>query len=93
MSPENRNDAGVPFRVGAIPGGARVEETWAGANEARDEKLRLRKAERNADAAGLEVRHSDRGYSLIGSDRKPVNGRNDMSLREIEAWIKTAQKR
>ena len=93
MSSENRNDGGVPIRIGVIPGGARVEETWDGANEAKDERLRLRRAERNATAAGLEVRHSDYGYALIGTDRKSVNGRNDMSLREIESWLKAAQGR
>ena len=91
VSPENRSDGGVPFKVGAIPGGRRREETWAGANEAKDETLRLRSVRRRADADGLEVRHSDHGYSLIGSDRKSVNGRNDMSLKEIESWLKTAR--
>jgi hypothetical protein len=70
-----------------------VEETSAGANQARDETLRLRAARRSAGAEGLDVRHSDYGYALIGTDRKSVNGRNDMSLKEIESWIKTAQKR
>jgi hypothetical protein len=93
MSSENRNLGGVPFVVGAIPGGARREETWAGANAAKDETLRLRSVRRRAGADGLEVRHSDNGYALIGSDRKPVNGRNDMSLKEIESWFKAARGR
>jgi hypothetical protein len=88
---ENRTDGGVPFKVGVIPGGARREETWAGANQAKDEKLRLRGVRRRAGAEGLEIRHSDYGYALIGTDRKSVNGRNDMSLKEIESWLKTAQ--
>jgi hypothetical protein len=83
----------VPIRVGVIPGGARAEETWAGANQAKDETLRLRSARRSAGAEGLEVRHSDHGYSLIGRDRKSVNGRKDMSLKEIESWLKTARGR
>jgi hypothetical protein len=88
----NRTDGGVPFRVGAIPGGPRAEETWAGANEAKDETLRLRRVRRQAGGEGLEVRHSDYGYSLIDTERKSVNGRNDMSLKEIESWLKTAAK-
>jgi hypothetical protein len=93
VSSDNRSDGGVPFKIGALPGGARSEETWAGANEARDETLRLRSVRRRAGAEGLEVRHSDYGYGLIGTDRKSVNGRNDMSLKESESWLKTAQKR
>ncbi len=93
MSPhDHRSEGGVPFRVGALPGGARTEETSAGANRARDEKLRLQKVRRRAEAAGLEIRHSDYGYALIGPDRKSVNGRNDMTLKEIEAWLKAAQR-
>jgi hypothetical protein len=92
MSPESRTDGGVPFRVGAIPGGARSEETWAGANEAKDETLRLRSVRRRATAEGLEIRHSDYGYALVGTDRKFVDGRNDLSLKEIEKWLKTAEK-
>lgn len=88
MNSGNRTDGGVPFRVGAIPGRPPREETWVGANEAKDEKLRLRRARRSAGADGLELRHSDYGYSLIGTDRKSVNGRNDMSLKEIESWLK-----
>jgi hypothetical protein len=91
VNSQNRNDGGVPRKIGAVPGGARAEETWVGANEAKDEKLRLRSVRRRADADGLEVRHSDYGYALIGTDRKSVNGRNDMSLKEIESWLKAAQ--
>lgn len=89
-SPEHRSFGGVPFRVGPLPGGAAAEETCAGANQARDEKLRLRRVSRRAGADGLEIRHSDYGYALIGTDRKSVNGRNDMSLKEIESWLKAA---
>ena len=92
VSAENRRDGGVPVRVGAIPGGARADETWAGANEAKDETLRLRSARQSARAEGVEIRHSDYGYALIGADRKSVNGRNDMSLKEIESWLKAAHK-
>ena len=93
VSSENGNDRGVPIRVGAIPGGVRTEETWAGANAAKDETLRLRSVRRRAGAEGMEVRHSDYGYALIGVDRKSVNGRKDMSLREIESWLKAPRGR
>ncbi len=93
MNPASRSDGGVPVIVGAIPGGPRSEETWVGANAARDETLRLRSVRRRAGAEGLEIRHSDYGYALIGTDRKAVNGRNDMSLKEIESWLKTAPPR
>jgi hypothetical protein len=91
VSSESRSDGGVPIKVGAIPGGARREETWDGANQAKDETLRLRSVRRSAGAEGLEIRHSDYGYALIGNDRKSVNGRNDMSLKEVEAWFKTGR--
>lgn len=87
MSSENRTHGGLPFKAGARPGAPRIEEQWAGANQAKDETLRLRKARRQARAEGVEIRHSDYGYSVIGADRKSVNGRNDMSLKEIESWI------
>jgi hypothetical protein len=89
VSSESRTDGGIPFVVGALPGGARGEETCAGANQAKDETLRLRSVRHRTDAEGLEIRHSDYGYALIGADRKSVNGRNDMSLKEIESWLKT----
>lgn len=89
MATENRSDSGIPFKIGVLPGGARREETWADANRAKDETLRLRSVRRSAGAEGMEIRHSDYGYALIGTDRKSVNGRNDMSLKEVESWLKT----
>jgi hypothetical protein len=88
----NRSDGGIPFKIGALPGGRRREETWVGANQAKDETLRLRSVRRRAGGDGIEIRHSDYGYAVIGTDRKSVNGRNDMSLKEIEAWL-NAQER
>ena len=93
MRSDNRSDGGLPLKVGAIPGGARAEETWVGANAAADETLLLRSVRRRAAAEGVEIRHSDYGYALIGTDRKFVDGRNDMSLKEIEKWLNAAQKR
>jgi hypothetical protein len=42
---------------------------------------------RQAAAQGLQLRHSDSGYSLVNSARKPVNDRNNMTLAEVEAWL------
>lgn len=92
MSSENRSHGGLLFKVGPLPAGARPEETWVGANEAKDETLRLRSLRRRAGAEGIEIRHSDYGYAVIGNDHKSVNGRNDMSLKEVESWF-IAQKR
>ena len=97
MNAGRRSDGGVPSitrRVAELPGNALVvEESWPGANQAKDEKLRLRGVQRRVGAGGLELRHSDYGYALIGTDRKSVNGRNDMSLKEIESWLDTAPER
>lgn len=70
-----------------------VEERWAGANEAKDEKLRLRGIQRRAGDRGFELRHSDHGYTLIGAERKPLNGRNDLSLKEVESLLAAAPER
>jgi hypothetical protein len=92
VTSENRSHGGLPIKVGPLPAGARPAETWVGANQAKDETLRLRSVRRRAGRDGIEIRHSDYGYTVIGTDRKSVNGRNDMSLKEIEAWF-VAQER
>jgi hypothetical protein len=69
------------------PGGASKEECWPGANEEKAEKLGVRSLKRQAAAQGLQLRHSDSGYSLIDSARKPVNDRNNMTLAEVESWL------
>lgn len=63
------------------------EESWAGANQEKAERLGVRSLKRRADAQGFELRHSDSGYALIDSARKPVNERNDMTLVEVETWL------
>ena len=89
MSPVSRNEDGVP-RTRAVltppPGGASREERWTGANEAKAEKLGVRSLKRQAAAQGLQLRHSDSGYSLIDSARKPVDG-NHMTLAEVKSWL------
>ena len=91
MSPDNRVD-GVPVRTGKLPGAARPAETWVGANQAKDEKLRVRKLERRARDGGYELRHSDYGYALIDPARKPVDGRRDLSLKDLSSLLDVALK-
>ncbi|HLX31559.1 MAG TPA: hypothetical protein VKR79_02200 [Gaiellaceae bacterium] len=93
MSPERRNDGGpgVARRVVTLPPGAAVE-TWAGANQAKDEKLRVRSLHRRASAGGFHLRHSDYGWALMDTDRKLVGARTDLSLKEIESLLAGALK-
>jgi hypothetical protein len=79
-------------RLSTLPGRAPVEEQWAGANEASDEKLTVRRLQRRARDNGYEVRHSDHGYALIDTTRKPVDGRLDLSLRGVTTLLNAALK-
>ena len=91
MSPVPRNEDGVPRTRTVVtppPGGVSRKESWPGANEQKVEKLSLRRLRRQAGAQGLELRHSDSGYSLIDSARKQVEDRNDMTLKQVESWLK-----
>lgn len=90
MSPVPRNEDGVPRSRRVLtppPGSVSREESWPGANEAKAEKLGVRSLKRSAAAQGLQLRHSDSGYALINSARKPVNDRNNMTLAEVESWL------
>jgi hypothetical protein len=58
------------------------------ANEAKARKLRRRGLGRRAFALGLQLRHSEYGYSLIDATRNRVDGRSDMTLDEIEKHLK-----
>ena len=92
MSPMSRNENGVPRSRTVLtppPGGASREESWLGANEAKAEKLGAKSLKRSAAAQGLQLRHSDSGYALIDSARKPVNG-SRMTLAEVESWLEGA---
>ena len=92
MSPAPHNENGIPRSRRVLippPGGATREENWLGANEAKAEKLGARSLKRTAAAQGLQLRHSDFGYALIDSARKPVNG-NKMTLAEVESWLEGA---
>lgn len=93
VSPVQRGEDGVRRVRRAVvvpPGGASGEEDWRGANEAKIEKLRVNALRRRARTSGLELRHSDYGYALIDTARKPVDDRDDMSLDEIELWLDRA---
>jgi len=89
VSTARHEDRGIPHIRRAVPGpagSASREESWPGANEAKAEKLGVRSLKRQAGAQGLQLRHSDYGYALIDSARRPVNGIN-MTLAEVEAWL------
>jgi hypothetical protein len=89
------HDGGIPRgyqRIVAPPGGRSIEEEWQGANEAKTEKLQRSSLQRRARSRGLELRHSEYGYALIDSARKPVDDRKNMTLDEIEAWLDQASK-
>jgi hypothetical protein len=89
VSAARRYEGGIP-RVRRAPAASRAapaEEEWSGANDAKHEKLRRKKLQRRAGARGLELRHSDRGYALIDSARKPIDARKDMTLDDIESWL------
>jgi hypothetical protein len=87
VSPEG--GPGVARKVVSLSSHGRVE-TWAGANEAKDEKLRERRLKRRGDSGGFQLRHSDRGWALIGPERKPVGGRLNNSLDELELLLTQA---
>jgi len=96
VSPERRSDGGLPRvtgKVAALSGTVPAEEKWPGANEAKAETLRVRSLQRRAGVRGLELRHSDYGYALIDAARKPVDGRNDLSLSELESLLDSALER
>jgi hypothetical protein len=69
---------------------ARAEETFdaAAANNEMADKLRRNGLRRRARAKGLELRHSDYGYSLIASRGERVDGRNDLTLNDVEKLLK-----
>jgi hypothetical protein len=90
VTPPRQNNDGVPAMtrdLASLPGRARVEESWTGANQAKDETLRVRSIQRRAGARGFELRHSDYGYALIDTERKPIGGRNDLNLKQIESLL------
>jgi hypothetical protein len=96
VSSAGRYDGGIPRghqRIVPPPGGGPPEEDWRGANEAKSEKLQRSSLQRRARVRGLQLRHSDSGYALIDSARRPINDRNNLSLDEIEVLLDQASKR
>jgi hypothetical protein len=85
-----RNEGGIPHRREQLtgpPGETSREETWAGANEAKNEKLQRHSLERRARAQGLELRHSEYGYALLDPARNRIDDRNDLTLEEVESCL------
>jgi hypothetical protein len=90
VSPGRREEGGIPHArrtLAELPGRAPIEEQWQGADEAKVEKLRRNNLERRARACGLRLRHSDRGYALIDPTHEGSEGRNNMTLDEIESRL------
>lgn len=67
--------------------GASSDEDWRGANEAKTDKLRRSNLQRQARARGLELRHSAYGYSLVDRAHERVDGRNDLTLDDVESRL------
>jgi hypothetical protein len=80
---------GIPRRRErlSVPGTASRDETWPGANEAKQEKLRRNTLQRRARSQGYELRQSDYGYALLDAHRKRVDDRNDLTLKEVETRL------
>jgi hypothetical protein len=68
----------------------RTNETFDAptANKEMTEKLRRNGLRRLARSHGLELRQSSYGYSLIDSERKRVDDRNDLTLDEVARRLK-----
>lgn len=58
------------------------------ANAARADKLRTNSLRRLARAHRLELRHSDYGFSLVDDTGKRLEGRNDLTLNEVDKLLK-----
>jgi hypothetical protein len=63
------------------------DESWPGANEAKQQKLQRNNLQRLAREQGLELRHSAYGYALLDRARKRIDDRNDMTLEEVESCL------
>jgi hypothetical protein len=83
-------EGGIPRRrerVSVPLGATSKNETWAGANEAKREKLLRNTLQRRARAQGFELRHSEYGYALLDPKRKPIDDRSDLTLKEVESCL------
>lgn len=81
--------SGEGRRRAAVAGPPRSIEQFdaAAANREMTQVLRQNALRRKARARGLDLRHSSYGYSLVDSNRARVDGRNDLTLDEVEARI------
>jgi hypothetical protein len=83
-------DGAIPRRRErlSVPAGeASRNESWLGANEAKQDKLRRNSLQRLARAQGLELRHSAYGYALLDLAHKRIDDRSDMTLEEVESCL------
>jgi hypothetical protein len=62
----------------------------AAANRDMASTLQRKRLQGRARAAGLELRQSAFGYSLIDAGRERVDGRNDLTLDEVEGHLNAA---
>lgn len=94
VSTAQRGQGGVPRarrKVARGHGSGAAEESWAGANEAKAEKLLLRSLTRQAAVRGLKIRHSDYGYALIGTTaRRPSKEGSSLTLDEVKSRLDAA---
>ena len=83
-------EGGIPRRrerLSVPPGAASRDESWTGANEAKQETLRRNNLQRRARAQGLELRHSAYGYALLDTAHKRIDDRSDLTLEEVESCL------
>lgn len=83
-------EGGIPRRRErlSVPTGETArDESWPGANDAKQQKLLRNNLQRRARAQGLELRHSEYGYALLDPARKRIDDRNDMTLEEVESYL------
>lgn len=80
------DDSHVPVRRVVLPP-RRIEESWAGANDEKADKLRRNRLRRQARTRGFELRHTSYGYALIDGARNRVDGRNDLTLDDVESLL------
>jgi hypothetical protein len=88
VSPVHPDHGGLPRgHARPLTGSRTVEEDLRGANEAKTTKLRRNELTRRARSQGLELRHSTYGYALIDHTRTPFDGRNDLTLDDVETRL------
>jgi len=85
----SRSEGGLPRsnRRSPRPPDTSDKEEGRKASEAMTRKLRQNDLQRRARRSGLELRHSAYGYSLVDGSRNRVDGRNDLTLDEVDAIL------